>query len=535
MNKHQQMLKHIRRVLALVFIIGITLTFIDFTGTFQPYVSWMAKMQFLPNVMQLDVAVIVGLLVLTFLFGRIYCSVICPLGVMQDLFAYLGKSKWFRKNKKAKLANKYSYSPEKRWLRLAVLVLFIIMLVAGFNAGAVLLAPYSAYGRIVASFLQPIYIGCNNLLATWAEQNDSYMFYQVDIHDNPAALIIVASASAIILFVLAFMHGRTYCNTICPVGTVLGYASKCSLVKIKIDEDKCIKCGLCAKNCKAACIDIRKGEVSKIDYSRCVMCGNCIDVCNKDALNLGKGFGNAVTKTSADAEEKSGNEDISRRSFLSIVAGTAVASAIKAQEKTTDGGLAAIEDKQVPNRKTPITPPGAISAKHFQQHCTACQLCISNCPNGVLRPDTSLEHFLQPVMEYDKGYCRPECTRCSDVCPAGAILPLTIEDKAETQIGHAVWVRKNCIPVADGNHCGNCARHCPTGAIQMVPLAKDVTLREDGGWYDASGNRLNEREVLQIPVVDTETCIGCGSCENLCPARPFSAIYVEGHEVHRKL
>lgn len=39
----------------------------------------------------------------------------------------------------------------------------------------------------------------------------------------------------------------------------------------------------------------------------------------------------------------------------------------------------------------------------------------------------------------------------------------------------------------------------------------------------------------KIPAVNTERCIGCGACENLCPARPFSAIYVEGHEVHRKI
>ena len=42
-------------------------------------------------------------------------------------------------------------------------------------------------------------------------------------------------------------------------------------------------------------------------------------------------------------------------------------------------------------------------------------------------------------------------------------------------------------------------------------------------------------ESLKIPVINTERCIGCGACENLCPSRPFSAIYVEGHLEHRML
>ena len=193
----------------------------------------------------------------------------------------------------------------------------------------------------------------------------------------------------------------------------------------------------------------------------------------------------------------------------------ATTSALKAQEKNVDGGLAKIEDKLIPNRTTPLTPPGSFSARNLTQHCTACQLCISACPNGVLRPSTDLMKLMQPEMSYERGYCRPECTKCSEVCPAGAIHPLTVEDKSAVQIGHAVWVKKNCIPLRDGVDCGNCARHCPTGAIQMVPSDPD---RSDSP---------------KIPIINVERCIGCGACENLCPARPFSAIYVEGHEMHR--
>ena len=182
-----------------------------------------------------------------------------------------------------------------------------------------------------------------------------------------------------------------------------------------------------------------------------------------------------------------------------------------------DGGLAEIQDKVAPDRQTPLTPPGSFSAKHFAQHCTGCQLCISECPNEVLRPSSDWLHLMLPVMSYERGYCRPECNRCSEVCPTGAIKPISHEDKASTQFGHAVWVKKNCIPLTDGVECGNCARHCPVGAIEMVPSNPD------------------DEESPYVPAVNENRCIGCGACEYLCPARPFSAIYVEGHEVHKEV
>ena len=489
------MLRKIRTILAAVFFVLITLLFLDFTGTLHHWLSWMAKIQFLPAVMALNVVVVVALIVLTLIFGRIYCSIICPLGVFQDILARFHRKK-----------NKYNYSKEVRWLRYPMLVVFVIAGVAGIGSLFQLLAPYSAYGRIATMIFQPIWKAGNNLLAMAAEHYESYAFYSVDTWMRSLPVLIIAAVTLVILFVLAWRGGRTYCNTICPVGTILSLFARFSWLKIRFDEDKCKNCSLCSKNCKAACIDFKTHSV---DYSRCVVCGNCIDSCKFGALSYSGKSG----KTRASAS----SVDSSKRSFLLASALVSTAAMAQKKEKLMDGGLAEIEDKVAPERQTPLTPPGSLSFDHFAQHCTGCQLCVSECPNQVLRPSSDLMHLMLPVMSYEQGHCRPECTRCSEVCPAGAIIKVDKPEKSSIQIGHAVWIKKNCVVLTDEVECGNCARHCPAGAIEMVPLDTD-----------------NEESPM-VPAINESACIGCGACEYVCPSRPFSAIYVEGHEVHKKI
>lgn len=494
------MLKTIRQTLAVISILMVTLLFLDFTGSVHHWFGWMAKIQFLPAVLALNAGVIIGLVILTLLFGRLYCSVICPLGIMQDVFAWIGK-----KRKK----NRYSYSPARNILRYSLLVLMIGAIIGGVSAFVVLLAPYSAYGRIVQSMLSPLWQWGNNLLAGWAEGHESYAFSRVDIWLKGGVTLIVATVTLIVLAILAWRNGRTYCNTVCPVGSVLGLLSKYSLFRPVIDTTKCNGCGLCARNCKSSCIDSKQHD---IDNTRCVACFDCIEKCNKKAISY---TWRRVETAPSGQDAENGVSDKSRRQFLTVTAMIATTSAIKAQEKIVDGGLAVIEEKKRPTRKTKIVPPGSEGIRHLSAHCTACQLCVSVCPNGVLRPSTDLDSLMQPESSYERGYCRPECTKCSEVCPAGAIKKIDKAEKSSIQIGHAVWVKDNCVPLTDGVECGNCARHCPSGAIVMVP------------------SKEGDESSVKIPVVNTERCIGCGACENLCPSRPFSAIYVEGHERHR--
>lgn len=491
---------------------------LDFTGTLHGYLSWMAKIQLLPAILATNLIIVVALLVITLIMGRIYCSVICPLGIYQDVVSWLSR-KLFSKGRR-----KYHHIEHPHIhnvIRGSVLALFIILMVCGMVGVASLIAPYSSFVRMVQTLLQPLYIMANNVLADIAEKADSYAFYSVDVWMRSGTVLAITLVTWLIISFMAARWGRLYCNSICPVGSVLGVLARFSWLKPRVKDDKCIHCGLCERGCKAQAIKVTR-EGTTIDYTRCVDCFDCLDVCKHGALKFcprphpipPKGREN--TSDSSPLGRLEGGRS-SRRTFLLSALSAGAGAALAQTGKKMDGGFAVIKDKVIPERQTPILPPGARSAHIFAQHCTACQLCVSECPNDVLRPSTDLMHFMQPVMSYERGYCREECHRCSEVCPTGALKLADAAEKVCTKIGQAHWVKKNCIPVTDGVECGNCARHCPTGAIEMMPLDEE------------------DEESPYVPMVNEARCIGCGACENLCPARPLSAIIVEGVEQQQKI
>lgn len=452
MNKS---LKVLRIILAALMLLGITALLLDATGMLYRWMGWMPKIQLLPAILALNFVVVAVILVVTVLVGRLYCSVVCPLGILQDIFTWFHKIIFGKKRK-------FRYSHPANALRYTILALFVLAMLVGMSGIAVLIAPYSAYARMVTGLHA-------SGLVQW-----------------------VAVVTLVVIGLLSFIMGRIWCNTICPIGSLLSLVSRYSLFGIRIDESKCVGCRKCEHACKAMCINI---DHKTVDRSRCVDCFNCLAECKTGAVR----FGLKDTKNLKDAKEL---KDDSRRKFIAGTAAVGAALAVQAQEQKMDGGLAAIAGKQVPERKTPLKPFGARSLKNFSQRCTACQLCVSQCPEKVLRPSTKLDSLMQPEMCYTNGYCRMACTRCSEVCPAGAIQPVTKEEKTAISIGVAVVLKDNCIS------CGTCARHCPSEAIQMVD---------------------------SLPVVNESRCLGCGACEYYCPARPVTAIYVEGREVHAEI
>lgn len=468
------MLRKIRIAAAALFFAGITLLFV---GIGHQWWGWMAKLQFLPSCMALNFAAIAFVLLLTLVFGRIYCSVICPMGVFQDLVIRVHKllSPKGRKPKR-------HFVKEPRIVRYGVLALVIVTALTFSQLLLTILAPYSAYGRTVRSIVG---LSRGESLAP--------------------ALLITAAATLVVICVCAWIWGRGWCNTVCPVGSVLGLVSRFSLFKVSIDQSQCVSCRKCEKGCKSSCIDI---DTHTIDHSRCVDCFDCLDSCPKGGIKF---------RFSLPRKAKTGpvteSVDKGRRAFMATTALVGSSLALGAQNKRLDGGLADVIDKTSPERSERLVPFGAESVKDFYDRCTACQLCVSNCPNGVLRPSTDIGHFLQPQMGYEKGWCRPECTTCSQVCPAGAIRPLKAEEKLTHKIGTAKVNLSLCLAAKDEAGCGNCSRHCPVGAVRMV--------KTDG--YHRN-----------IPVVAEAQCIGCGACEYLCPARPISAITVDGISVHIK-
>ncbi|MCQ2345231.1 MAG: 4Fe-4S binding protein [Paludibacteraceae bacterium] len=457
-KKHQpNLLRGLRILLAALMLTGMILLFTDPTGLMARYASWIAGLQLVPSILACSLSCL-GIIVLTLLFGRVYCSVICPLGIMQDLFVWIGRKMHIR-------SQHYGYHKENKVLRYSILVLFVVLMVIPVTSFiARLLEPYSLFGRIVTAF---------------------------SLHNLNAAFRVGAIAF-ILLGIWAQLRGREYCNTICPVGSFLGFISRWTIFRPVIDTDRCVNCGVCGHKCKAQCIDTANHQV---DMSRCIGCYDCIGNCKEGAISISHLAHSAESKT-----------DEGRRKCIGILGGLAIAGTVDAQRQKMDGGLAKIEKKQIPVRHHPVRPAGSISEQHFTSHCTACQLCVSACPNQVLRPSTRLSDWLQPELQFDKNYCMITCNRCSEVCPTGAITKISKEDRTEIKIGHAVWIADNCLRVHDDIHCDSCIDHCPTGAVLQIG--------EDGKHI----------------AVDESRCIGCGKCEYYCPARPFAAIYVEGNE-----
>jgi ferredoxin len=204
--------------------------------------------------------------------------------------------------------------------------------------------------------------------------------------------------------------------------------------------------------------------------------------------------------------------DPQRRAFITqaivgMVGATNVNRLLAADEKQHH------DDAKHGHHSPVICPPGSAGVERFLDRCTACHLCISECPTGVLQPvfwEYGVLGLMKPHMDYRVAFCNFDCRRCGEVCPDGAIDLLDRSAKHLAKIGEAQFYRDCCVVVTNGTDCAACSEHCPTKAVTTIPY----------------GNNL------RLPSLNDDLCIGCGACEYACPAKPAKAIKVTGLREH---
>jgi polyferredoxin len=493
-------LRRIRIVFSTLFFICFFLVFIDFKSLIPDnYINVLLFLQFVPSAIKFynaETFAAIGFLiviVLTLVSGRTYCSFLCPLGIGQDLFSRIGGilKKRFRR---------YGYKKPFTVLRYSFLAITLIVTMVWGIYMITLLDPYSIFGRFMTYFAKPAVIVINNFLAGILGKFDIYTLSNVPFKRFPLIVYSIPALFFILVGGFSLTKGRLYCNIFCPVGTFLGLLSKISILRIRFNETACTRCGRCSLRCKSSCIDFLNHD---IDITRCVDCFNCINACPEKALTYG------VVKLGKKVHET----DENKRKVIagSILFLLGVSNVVRGQDKVAPKPK---KDSTVrEERNFPVCPPGGGGIADFNKDCTACSLCISACPNGVLQPAVKqygLAGFMQPVMNYHKSFCTYNCTICTEICPTNALHPLMLEAKKLTQIGKAKFIKDNCIVKTEKTACGACSESCPTKAVHMIPY---------------EGN-------LVIPEVTEDICIGCGHCEYACPTVPYKAIFVDGNPVH---
>jgi ferredoxin len=416
------------------------------------------------------------------------------LGISQDINSRIG-------GRIKKRFRRYGFKKPHTILRYSLLAITLAVTMIWGIYMLTLLDPYSIFGRSMTFFAKPAVIYLNNLLSGFLGRFDIYT-----LSHTPIKAFTLITYSLPVFFLLLFgvmslTKGRLYCNTICPVGTLLGLISKISIFRIKFNEDSCSRCGRCAMRCKSSCIDFLNYNV---DVTRCVDCYNCINVCPEKSISYGLV---SLKKKSQTVPDESRRKVIAASLLLLL----GITSTTKGQQKTAPKPK---KDSTVKETKTyPVCPPGGRSIADFNTRCTACSLCINACPNGVLQPaikEYGISGMMQPVMNYHKSFCTFKCTICTEICPTYALQPLALEAKQLTQLGKVKFIKDNCVVKTEKTACGACSESCPTKAVYMVPY---------------EGNLL-------IPEIKDDICIGCGHCEYACPMVPYKAIYVDGNPVH---
>ncbi|MDA3899370.1 MAG: 4Fe-4S binding protein [Spirochaetes bacterium] len=494
--------RYFRTAIATAVFLLFLMAFINPGGIFVAIGSLLEGFQIGPLLLKLLYSIslmaliqLVLLIILTLLFGRVYCSFLCPLGILQDIMSRIRKP------------FTVSYRSISPFIRYSILAVVIGSIILGTRALSVFTDPYANFGRIATAIFRNGYVFVRNSFVYILNFFNNYSIAAEQYSVVTLNSFFAVSTLFILLLVLAYRYRRLYCNILCPVGALLGLVSRFSLFKIRFSES-CIHCKKCEQVCKSECIKITENS-SFVDDERCIRCFNCGSVCPVDAVSLShiKPLQIIKKKEREDADPVSRKEFITKGVFISLSIGAL--STIPIRSLLKKGKIFPVLN----NRS--IIPPGAVSVERFIDSCIGCHLCTAACPTKILRPSTTEYGFrgiLQPVIDYKNGFCEYTCISCSQVCPTDAIRPITVKDKQKVRIGNARLAPDECIVYKDSIACGACAEHCPTGALKMD--------KKEGLSYPA-------------PAIDDQLCIGCGACEYVCPAAP-KAFKIEPLSVHER-
>ena len=445
-------------------------------------------------------------------FGRFFCGWICPMGTIHHFFGSLKSEK--KRGKQGIDANRY-----KPWQRTKYVILIAVLVAALCGAGLVgWFDPFSLLVRSMGLSVLPAVNYASNSMLNALEHSDVGLLQATGtaLHAVFAATILNFEQPhfrqcvylGLIFLVLLAANAwvtRFWCRALCPLGALLGVASRWSVLGLHKDAAACDKCNLCLLHCQGGDDPIGAAPWHKAE---CLMCMNCVDACPHQGLEF---------RLFRKEPEIAGANLPRRKMLAGLLAGLAAAPLLRANT-----ALGKSRDERL------IRPPGALEETDFLARCLRCGECMKVCPNNSLQPalaEGGLEGLWTPVLTPRIGYCEPSCVLCSEVCPTGAIWKLTPKEKGwvvglgqgdakAVRLGTAFYDRGRCLPWAMATDCIVCQEWCPVSPKAIYLQEAEIV--------DADGNK----KVVKQPHVDPSRCVGCGACEYACPLQEHPAVYV---------